>query len=64
MRARVDHDRCQGHALCAMEAPEVFQIRDVDGLAVVKLDEIPAEHQAAARRAAIGCPEQAIVIED
>ena len=63
MRVWVDQDLCQGHALCAEEAPEVFRLREFDGHAYVEIEEVPAEHREAAERAASGCPEQAIVIE-
>jgi ferredoxin len=60
MRVHVDEELCQGHARCGFTAMEVFGLRDDDGHAVVQLDPVPAEHQEAARRAVIGCPEQAL----
>ncbi len=62
IRAVVDGAQCQGHARCNMVAPDVFQLRDDDGHAVVVADPVPAERQEAARRAELGCPEQAIAI--
>lgn len=64
MRVRVLEDRCQGHTLCNGVAPELFHLREEDGHAYVEDEEVPAGLEAAARRAAIGCPEQAIVVED
>jgi ferredoxin len=47
-----------------MAAPEVFELREEDGHAYVALTEFSPEQIEAARRAALTCPEQAIVIED
>lgn len=62
MHVRVDPTRCQGHTLCAMIAPESFELDDVDGHAHTVHDEVPEEHQAAVREAAHSCPEQAITV--
>lgn len=62
MHVRVDGTRCQGHTLCAMIAPESFELDDVDGHAIPVHDEVPEEHQAAVREAAQSCPEQAITV--
>jgi ferredoxin len=63
VRAKVDPDRCHGHQMCAIAAPEVFG-SDEYGNAVVLLDTIPAELHAAARRAEGNCPERAITLDD
>ena len=64
MRVYVDENVCQGHTLCAMAAPEVFELRDEDGHACVTVTEFTPEVMQAAKRAALTCPEQAIVIEE
>jgi ferredoxin len=64
MHVRVDEDICQGHTLCAMAAPDVFGLRDEDGHAYVLVTDFTPELIASARRAALTCPEQAIVVED
>jgi ferredoxin len=64
MKVRVDADKCQGHTLCAMAAPEVFVLSEVDGHASVRHPEVAPEHELAVREAAGTCPEQAIVIFD
>ncbi len=64
MRVRVLDDVCQGHTLCAMAAPEVFKLREEDGHAYVDSGEVPDDQRDAVRRAEIGCPERAIVVED
>jgi len=63
-RVYVQEDVCQGHTLCFMAAPEVFELREEDGHASVRDIELTDEIIDAARRAALTCPEQAIVVED
>ena len=64
MRISVDPERCQGHTLCSMTAPELFTISDIDGHSSVTMTDVPAELRDKARRAALGCPEEAIVITE
>ena len=65
MKVHVDSERCQGHTLCAMIAPEVFQLDDVDGHSTAIIDgEVPADLAEKAREAARSCPEQAISISE
>ena len=64
MRVRVLEHVCQGHTLCAMTAPEVFKLREEDGHSYVDSEHVAEGQQDAVRRAAIGCPERAIVVED
>ena len=63
MRVSVLEDMCQGHTLCAIAAPAIFDLREEDGHAVVKVADVPPDQEEAVRRAEIGCPEQAIVVE-
>ncbi len=62
MKVEVDAHRCQGHTLCAMAAPELFELSDIDGHATAVDAEVPAEREETAREAARSCPEQAITI--
>ena len=64
MRIKVDPTRCQGHTLCAMAAPEVFELSDFDGHASVITDPVPAGLMSRVRDAQKSCPEQAISEED
>lgn len=64
MRINVNEARCQGHTLCNAVAPDIFQLRDEDGHAFVVSEAVPPELEELARRAALGCPEQAIEIDD
>ena len=62
MRVTIDRDRCAGHGLCYMVAPDVFT-DDEDGYGRPVHDgELAGEIVASARRAAGSCPEQAIAI--
>lgn len=63
MKVSVDGSRCQGHTLCAMIAPDSFQLDDVDGHASPTSDVVPADQEDAVKEAVHSCPEQAIVIE-
>jgi len=63
MKAQVDPDLCTACGLCEEICPEVFEPGD-DGIAQVKVDEIPEELEESARDAADQCPVEAITIED
>lgn len=64
MRVWVDPERCQGHTLCAMIAPESFQLSDIDGSSSAVTEVVPADQQDRVREAAHSCPEQAILVTD
>ena len=64
MKARVDAEKCQGHTLCAMKAPEFFVLSDEDGHSSARQEEVPEDMEAAVHAAAGSCPEQAIVVWD
>ncbi|MFF3573359.1 ferredoxin [Nocardia jiangxiensis] len=61
MRVDVDPQRCQGHALCAATAPDLFDL-DERGYAIAANEFVPDEHADAAVAAAASCPEQAVEI--
>lgn len=62
MKVSVDEVRCQGHTLCALNAPDLFDLSDEDGHARPAVDRVPPDRQEAARRAAADCPERAIAV--
>ena len=62
MRVTVDQSRCQGHALCAMHAPDLFDLDD-EGHSFVIADPVPGGLDEAAYKAEAGCPEEAITVE-
>ena len=64
MKVWVDPDRCQGHTLCAMIAPDIFELSDIDGHATATSDAVPADQQRSVREAASSCPEKAITITE
>ncbi len=64
MKVRVDSERCQGHTLCSMIAPDSFQLSDIDGSSSAINEVVPADQQDQVREAAHSCPEQAILITD
>ena len=60
MKVHVDPEKCQGHTLCAMRAPGLFELSEIDGHSSAVADEVPADLEADAAEAARSCPEQAI----
>ncbi|MEO3787485.1 ferredoxin [Actinocorallia sp. B10E7] len=62
MKVKVDPERCQGHTLCAMKAPEVFELDDVDGHSSVIDENVPAELEGKVMAAVRSCPERAISV--
>lgn len=64
IHVEVDATRCQGHQVCTMFSPDVFDLREDDGHAFVRLSCVPSELVASVRRAALNCPEQAIVVTE
>ncbi|GAB3505591.1 ferredoxin [Phytohabitans suffuscus] len=62
MRVRVDPERCQGHGVCVVTAPALFDFQD-DGKAVAAARELEVADLDGARAAEASCPELAIAIE-
>lgn len=64
MKVTVDQDKCVSSGQCVLNAGEVFDQRDEDGV-VVLLEPNPGPDQTDnARRAAAACPALAIEIQD
>jgi ferredoxin len=59
VKLSVDAARCTGHGRCYSLAPAVFG-EDEHGHCVIRLAEVPSEHQRAARLAVANCPEDAL----
>ena len=64
MKVWVDPERCQGHTLCSMIAPDSLQLSDIDGSSSAIDEVVPTDREAQVREAAQSCPEQAIIITD
>lgn len=62
MKLQVDSERCQGHTLCAMIAPKVFELDDIDGHSSPVSEDVPADQEAKALEAVRSCPERAISV--
>ena len=62
MKVHVDSERCQGHTLCAMIAPDVFEPDEIDGHASVIDENVTSDQEASVREAVNSCPERAISI--
>lgn len=63
MHVKIDDERCQGHGLCRISAPDLFFAREEDGNAYVKDETIPAGREDDAELAADSCPELAIEVD-
>ena len=64
MKVRVDPDRCQGHTLCSMIAPDSFVLDDIEGHSSAVSEDVPPDQDDVVREAAQSCPEQAIFVEE
>jgi ferredoxin len=64
MKILVQASRCQGHARCLAEGPDVYVLDDL-GYNTTNIDNVPDNLKEQARRGALSCPELALtVIED
>jgi ferredoxin len=64
MKVAVDQERCQGHTLCAMKAPEVFQLDDIDGHSTPVSPDVPTGQEPNVISAVKSCPERAISVQE
>lgn len=62
MKVHVDSERCQGHTMCALIAPEVFELSEIDGHSSVAVEDVPAELEHKVIEAVNSCPEGAISV--
>lgn len=61
VKVELNREVCTGHGRCYVLAPEMFEADD-DGYGVVRMGDVPPEFEAAARKGAGNCPENAITI--
>ena len=64
MKVTVDQDKCVSSGQCVLNAAEVFDQRDEDGVVVLLTTSPPADQADNVRRAAAACPAQAIYVEE
>ena len=64
MKVTVDQDKCVSSGQCVLNASEVFDQRDDDGVVTLLTANPPAEQAENTRKAAAACPALAIDIED
>ncbi|MFZ0834524.1 MAG: ferredoxin [Mycobacterium sp.] len=64
MKVWVDGQRCQGHTLCKMIAPDSFELNDIDGTSSPVSEAVAPGQEDLVREAMHSCPEQAIRIEE
>jgi ferredoxin len=60
-RVEVDADLCQGHAMCELEAPDVFKVPKRGPVQILD-HEPPDDIRAQVERAVEMCPTQALFI--
>lgn len=59
----VDRQVCAGHALCAMRAPDIYEVDD-EGFCCSDGNVVPDGAEDQARLGARACPEGAITLEE
>lgn len=59
-RVRVDLDLCQGHSVCASEAPEIFTVDKATNKVRLLVDTVPAQLRGKAEKAVAYCPTHAL----
>jgi ferredoxin len=64
MKVIVNQDKCVSSGQCVLNASEIFDQRDEDGVVVLLNENPPGEQADNARRAAAACPALAINIEE
>jgi ferredoxin len=64
MKVTVDQDKCVSSGQCVLNASELFDQRDDDGVVLSLNDSPPPDQAENARKAAAACPARAIDIEE
>lgn len=63
MKVCIDQQLCSGCGPCVDICPGVFELNE-EGIAKVKVNEVPVELQETCKEAADSCPVEAIAIEE
>lgn len=64
MKVIVDQDKCVSSGQCVLNAGDVFDQRDDDGVVMLLADSPPPEQAENVRKAVAACPALAIGIEE
>lgn len=64
MKITIDYDKCIGAGQCVVEAPEVFDQSEDDGVVFMLVDSVLDSSAAAVRSAAHACPARIIHIDE
>jgi ferredoxin len=64
MKIHLDQDKCVASGQCVLAAPDVFDQREEDGIAVLLTAEPAAADEGDVQQAALVCPALAIRLED
>jgi ferredoxin len=64
VKVRVEQDKCVSSGMCVLNAAEVFDQSDDDGVVVLLVDEPGPELAEDVRKAAAACPALAIQLEE
>jgi ferredoxin len=64
MRVILDTQNCQAYANCLMTAPEVFDLDEEKGIAIIKQENPPEDLRSAVEEAVRSCPVQALTVEN
>ena len=64
MKVVVDAGVCQGHGMCVLESPDVFELAKHATTVTILVEEIDDEHLAEVRQAVRYCPNAALSLED
>jgi len=62
VRVLVDEDLCQGHAMCSLEAPDLFEVPKRGTVQLLR--DVTATDLEAARLAVRHCPTGALSLEE
>lgn len=63
MRVIVDYDLCQGHAVCASEAPHVFEVPN-GGQVRLRMPDIGEDQRDQVETAVRYCPTAALTLQE
>ncbi|GAC1405302.1 MAG: ferredoxin [Mycobacterium sp.] len=64
MKITVDHDKCVSSGQCVLNASDLFDQREDDGVVTLLTENPPPEQAANVHKAVAACPAMAIDIEE